>query len=162
LSGVTTEYTPKECFFRFCPLGKRASRVDFGQFNFLNITFQSFFIHLYVFAVIKTLRHIYPFICTKIFLYYEGAEVFFPDAEARRDHLLSLVEKVMEESKAVSLSYTFESLCRFFSNKDASGLLGLPEYLPQVSYIDENTSQPFCVSVFIKCLKDVLKMLCAG
>ena len=61
-----------------------------------------------------------------------GAEVFFPDAEARRSHLLSLVEKVMEESKAVSLSYTFESLCRFFSNKDASGLLGLPEHLPQV------------------------------
>ena len=45
----------------------------------------------------------------------------------------------MEESKAVSLSYTFESLCRFFSNKDASGLLGLPEHLPQVSF------NPLCV-----------------
>eukprot|EP00111_Clytia_hemisphaerica_P007029 TCONS_00020380-protein len=68
----------------------------------------------------------------------DGAEVFFPDAEARRAHLLSLVEKVMEESKAVSLSYTFESLCRFFSNKDASGLLGLPEYLPQESFHPES------------------------
>ena len=38
----------------------------------------------------------------------------------------------MEDGKAVSLAYTFESLCRFFSNKDASGLLGLPDYLPKV------------------------------
>ena len=61
-----------------------------------------------------------------------GAEVFFPDAEARREHLLSLVDQVMEEKKAVSVGYTFASLCRFFSNRDASGLLGLPDTLPSV------------------------------
>ncbi|XP_078346247.1 zinc finger ZZ-type and EF-hand domain-containing protein 1-like isoform X2 [Oculina patagonica] len=56
----------------------------------------------------------------------EGAEIFFPDSQTRRSHLLSMVDQVMEEKKAVSLGLTFESLCRFFSNKDASGLLGLP------------------------------------
>ena len=81
-------------------------------------------------------------------LIFLGAEVFFPDAEARRAHLLSLVEKVMEESKAVSLSYTFESLCRFFSNKDASGLLGLPEHLPQVLVVE---------STFVKINKYIFK-----
>lgn len=70
--------------------------------------------------------------CVTTLLSFIGAEVFFPDAEARRAHLLSLVDKVMEDGKAVSLAYTFESLCRFFSNKDASGLLGLPDFLPQV------------------------------
>ncbi|XP_031567894.1 zinc finger ZZ-type and EF-hand domain-containing protein 1-like [Actinia tenebrosa] len=61
----------------------------------------------------------------------EGAEVFFPDTETRRNHLLSMVDQVMGEGKAVSLAMTFESLCRFFSNKDASGLLGLPDILPE-------------------------------
>lgn len=63
-----------------------------------------------------------------------GAEVFFPDTETRRNHLLSMVDQVMVEGKAVSLAMTFESLCRFFSNKDASGLLGLPDVLPEVWY----------------------------
>ena len=65
-------------------------------------------------------------------IHLTGAEVFFPDAEARREHLLSLVDQVMEEKKAVSVGYTFASLCRFFSNRDASGLLGLPDSLPNV------------------------------
>ena len=47
-----------------------------------------------------------------------------------------MVDKVMEEKKAVSLALTFESLCRFFSNKDASGLLGLPDEVPEVSLME--------------------------
>ena len=58
--------------------------------------------------------------------------MFFPNAQARREHLLSLVDQVMEEKKAVSVGYTFESLCRFFSNRDAGGLLGLPDSIPCV------------------------------
>ncbi|XP_027043421.1 zinc finger ZZ-type and EF-hand domain-containing protein 1-like isoform X1 [Pocillopora damicornis] len=61
----------------------------------------------------------------------EGAEIFFPDSKTRRSHLLSMVDQVMEEKKAASLGLTFESLCRFFSNKDASGLLGLPDIVTE-------------------------------
>ena len=43
-----------------------------------------------------------------------------------------MVDQVMEEKKAASLGLTFESLCRFFSNKDASGLLGLPDIVTEV------------------------------
>ncbi|XP_065066167.1 zinc finger ZZ-type and EF-hand domain-containing protein 1-like isoform X1 [Rhopilema esculentum] len=68
----------------------------------------------------------------------DGAEIFFPDAQARREHLLSLVDQVMEEKKAVSVGYTFESLCRFFSNRDSSGLLGLPDNLPSADF-DKNS-----------------------
>lgn len=64
--------------------------------------------------------------------------MFFPDTETRRNHLLSMVDQVMGEGKAVSLAMTFESLCRFFSNKDASGLLGLPDVLPEVSLWSEH------------------------
>jgi hypothetical protein len=67
----------------------------------------------------------------KVFLFL-GTEVFFPDANTRRDHLLSMVDEVMEEKKLQSLALTFESLCKFFSNKDASGLLGLPTTLTKV------------------------------
>jgi hypothetical protein len=67
-----------------------------------------------------------------VIFWFTGAEVFFPDTDTRRNHLLSMVDQVMGEGKAVSLAMTFESLCRFFSNKDASGLLGLPEVLPEV------------------------------
>ena len=45
-----------------------------------------------------------------------------------------MVDEVMEERKLQSLALTFESLCKFFSNKDASGLLGLPNSLPQVIF----------------------------
>lgn len=71
----------------------------------------------------------------KIALYFSptGAEIFFPDSQTRRSHLLSMVDQVMEEKKAVSLGLTFESLCRFFSNKDASGLLGLPNAVTEAS-----------------------------
>ena len=62
-----------------------------------------------------------------------GAEIFFPDSQTRRSHLLSMVDQVMEEKKAVSLGLTFESLCRFFSNKDASGLLRLPSVVTEAS-----------------------------
>ena len=74
----------------------------------------------------------------KIALYFShtGAEIFFPDSQTRRSHLLSMVDQVMEEKKAVSLGLTFESLCRFFSNKDASGLLGLPNAVTEASSSD--------------------------
>ena len=62
-----------------------------------------------------------------------GAEIFFPDSQTRRSHLLSMVDQVMEEKKAVSLGLTFESLCRFFSNKDVSGLLGFPSAVTEAS-----------------------------
>ena len=67
---------------------------------------------------------------------HTGAEIFFPDSRTRRSHLLSMVDQVMEEKKAVSLGLTFESLCRFFSNKDASGLLGLPNAVTEVCSLD--------------------------
>ena len=68
-----------------------------------------------------------------LYLSHTGAEIFFPDSQTRRSHLLSMVDQVMEEKKAVSLGLTFESLCRFFSNKDASGLLGLPNAVTEAS-----------------------------
>ena len=71
-------------------------------------------------------------ILNRIMLLFLGTEVFFPDASTRRDHLLSMVDEVMEEKKLQSLALTFESLCKFFSNKDASGLLGLPTTLSKV------------------------------
>lgn len=69
---------------------------------------------------------------TFLVLAVAGAEIFFPDSQTRRNHLLSMVDQVMEEKKAASLGLTFESLCRFFSNKDASGLLGLPDNVTAV------------------------------
>ena len=53
----------------------------------------------------------------------------------------------MEEKKAASLGLTFESLCRFFSNKDASGLLGLPDAVTEVHSVLFLTDKLHCYGI---------------
>lgn len=53
----------------------------------------------------------------------------------------------MEEKKAASLGLTFESLCRFFSNKDASGLLGLPDTVTEVRSFLFSTDKLQCFGI---------------
>nr|XP_047143287.1 zinc finger ZZ-type and EF-hand domain-containing protein 1 [Hydra vulgaris] len=88
----------------------------------------------------------------------DGAEVFFPDAQTRRLHLLSLVDKVLEDGKATSLACTFESLCKFFSNKDASGLLGLPDHLPKESFQPESVIQVMKTLISVACRESISAM----
>ncbi|XP_075051075.1 zinc finger ZZ-type and EF-hand domain-containing protein 1 isoform X2 [Mixophyes fleayi] len=56
-----------------------------------------------------------------------GAAIFFPDRLARRDRLFSLMKRITEEKQPQSAHITFESLCTYFSEKDPSGLLLLPD-----------------------------------
>ena len=84
------------------------------------------------FAIIAAVLKVMIYTVAWLLLCDAGAEIFFPDSQTRRNHLLSMVDQVMEEKKAASLGLTFESLCRFFSNKDASGLLGLPDTVTEV------------------------------
>ncbi|KAM4700510.1 zinc finger ZZ-type and EF-hand domain-containing protein 1 [Discoglossus pictus] len=56
-----------------------------------------------------------------------GAAIFFPDCATRRDRLFSLMKDITEEEKPQSTRITFQSLCTYFSDKDPSGLLLLPE-----------------------------------
>ncbi|XP_078317573.1 zinc finger ZZ-type and EF-hand domain-containing protein 1-like isoform X2 [Crassostrea virginica] len=59
-------------------------------------------------------------------LIIDGAAVFFPDKEARREQLFSMMRNVESLSKAPSVMLVFQSLCQFFSSVDPSGLLDLP------------------------------------
>nr|XP_054763632.1 zinc finger ZZ-type and EF-hand domain-containing protein 1-like [Lytechinus pictus] len=55
----------------------------------------------------------------------DGAAVFFPGKEARREELFNMMNSMVTgEDTAVGL--VFQSLCRFFSTVDPSGLLELP------------------------------------
>ncbi|XP_037350281.1 zinc finger ZZ-type and EF-hand domain-containing protein 1 isoform X1 [Talpa occidentalis] len=56
-----------------------------------------------------------------------GAAVFFPDRQIRRNHLFSMMKNVIEQEHKQSLQLTFRSLCTYFSDKDPGGLLLLPE-----------------------------------
>ncbi|XP_044939088.1 zinc finger ZZ-type and EF-hand domain-containing protein 1 isoform X1 [Mustela putorius furo] len=56
-----------------------------------------------------------------------GAAVFFPDRQSRRDHLFAMMKHVTEQEHKQSLQLTFRSLCAYFSDKDPGGLLLLPE-----------------------------------
>ncbi|XP_033279065.2 zinc finger ZZ-type and EF-hand domain-containing protein 1 isoform X1 [Orcinus orca] len=56
-----------------------------------------------------------------------GAAVFFPDRQTRRDHLFTMMKNVTEQEHKQSLQLTFRSLCTYFSDKDPGGLLLLPE-----------------------------------
>ncbi|KAJ8266331.1 hypothetical protein GJAV_G00129180 [Gymnothorax javanicus] len=55
-----------------------------------------------------------------------GAAVFFPDKQSRRDKLFNMMKNITDEDQTESLKLTFESLCNYFSDQDPSGLLLLP------------------------------------
>ncbi|XP_035290326.1 zinc finger ZZ-type and EF-hand domain-containing protein 1 isoform X2 [Anguilla anguilla] len=55
-----------------------------------------------------------------------GAAVFFPDKQSRRDKLFNMMKNITDEDQPESLKLTFESLCSYFSDQDPSGLLLLP------------------------------------
>ncbi|KFO20363.1 Zinc finger ZZ-type and EF-hand domain-containing protein 1 [Fukomys damarensis] len=56
-----------------------------------------------------------------------GAAIFFPDRQTRRNHLFTMMKNVSEQEHKQSLQLTFRSLCTYFSDKDPGGLLLLPE-----------------------------------
>ncbi|XP_077898809.1 zinc finger ZZ-type and EF-hand domain-containing protein 1 isoform X1 [Ictidomys tridecemlineatus] len=56
-----------------------------------------------------------------------GAAIFFPDRQTRRNHLFTMMKNVTEQEHKQSLQLTFRSLCTYFSDKDPGGLLLLPE-----------------------------------
>ncbi|XP_023509054.2 zinc finger ZZ-type and EF-hand domain-containing protein 1 isoform X1 [Equus caballus] len=56
-----------------------------------------------------------------------GAAIFFPDRQTRRNHLFTMMRNVTEQDHKQSLQLTFRSLCTYFSDKDPGGLLLLPE-----------------------------------
>ncbi|XP_067864037.1 zinc finger ZZ-type and EF-hand domain-containing protein 1 isoform X2 [Heptranchias perlo] len=56
-----------------------------------------------------------------------GAAIFFPDVQTRRNQLFKMMETITEPSQPQSATITFQSLCHYFSNRDPSGLLQLPQ-----------------------------------
>ncbi|XP_048874070.1 zinc finger ZZ-type and EF-hand domain-containing protein 1 [Brienomyrus brachyistius] len=56
----------------------------------------------------------------------DGAAIFFPDKQSRRDKLFSMMKNISAEDQPESLKLTFESLCKYFSHQDPRGLLLLP------------------------------------
>lgn len=63
----------------------------------------------------------------------KGVVVFFPDATARKEYLLSMIESVLNEKQPRSWWLKFEALCQYFSHTDANSLLGLPKKIKEVS-----------------------------
>ena len=62
----------------------------------------------------------------------EGVVVFFPDAAARKEHLLSMIGSVLGEEQPRSWWLRFEALCQYFSRADVNSLLSLPEDVQEV------------------------------
>uniref|UniRef100_A0A4W3IYX3 Zinc finger ZZ-type and EF-hand domain containing 1 n=1 Tax=Callorhinchus milii TaxID=7868 RepID=A0A4W3IYX3_CALMI len=56
-----------------------------------------------------------------------GAAIFFPDVQTRRNQLFKMMKTITEPSQPQSTIITFQSLCHYFSNRDPSGLLQLPQ-----------------------------------
>uniref|UniRef100_A0A8C0XJX8 Zinc finger ZZ-type and EF-hand domain-containing protein 1 n=1 Tax=Castor canadensis TaxID=51338 RepID=A0A8C0XJX8_CASCN len=56
-----------------------------------------------------------------------GAAIFFPDRQTRRNHLFTMMKNITEQEHKQSLRLTFRSLCTYFSDQDPGGLLLLPE-----------------------------------
>nr|XP_015223248.1 PREDICTED: zinc finger ZZ-type and EF-hand domain-containing protein 1 isoform X1 [Lepisosteus oculatus] len=66
-----------------------------------------------------------------------GAAVFFPDKQSRRDKLFVMMKNITADDQPESTKLMFESLCNYFSGQDPSGLLLLP---PQGAPPDFDTS----------------------
>lgn len=71
----------------------------------------------------------------------KGVVVFFPDATARKEYLLSMIGSVLNEKQPRSWWLKFEALCQYFSKTDANSLLGLPTKVKEVSAA---TNSPHC------------------
>ncbi|XP_071131694.1 zinc finger ZZ-type and EF-hand domain-containing protein 1-like [Mytilus edulis] len=78
-------------------------------------------------AVVKTSKKYR--LCKQLIV--EGAAMFFPDKDARRKQLFSMMHHVENLSKSPSVMLVFQSLCRFFSSVDPSGLLELPNHVKE-------------------------------
>nr|XP_055055394.1 zinc finger ZZ-type and EF-hand domain-containing protein 1 isoform X3 [Misgurnus anguillicaudatus] len=55
-----------------------------------------------------------------------GAAIFYPNKQCRRDKLFHMMKNITEENQPESVRLTFESLCNYFSDQDPKGLLLLP------------------------------------
>ncbi|XP_056603284.1 zinc finger ZZ-type and EF-hand domain-containing protein 1 isoform X1 [Triplophysa dalaica] len=55
-----------------------------------------------------------------------GAAIFYPNKQSRRDQLFHMMKNITEENQPESVKLTFESLCNYFSDQDPRGLLLLP------------------------------------
>ena len=64
----------------------------------------------------------------------KGVVVFFPDATARKEYLLTMIGSVLNEKQPRSWWLKFEALCQYFSKTDANSLLSLPMKLKEVSH----------------------------
>ncbi|XP_076459760.1 zinc finger ZZ-type and EF-hand domain-containing protein 1-like isoform X2 [Babylonia areolata] len=60
-------------------------------------------------------------------LIVDGASLFFPCKDSKRQRLFSMMNNVDKLSTAPSVSLVFQSLCQFFSTVDPHGLLDLPK-----------------------------------
>ncbi|XP_077868975.1 zinc finger ZZ-type and EF-hand domain-containing protein 1-like [Saccoglossus kowalevskii] len=63
----------------------------------------------------------------------DGAAVFFPNKERRRQELFNMMQFVMNPQQT-SAFLTFRSLCRYYSSVDPSGLLALPTSPPKEDF----------------------------
>ncbi|CAH1794732.1 unnamed protein product [Owenia fusiformis] len=62
----------------------------------------------------------------------DGAAIFFPDKDARRKQLFSMMSTASGIEEAPSVSLIFQSLCQFFSSVDPSALLDLPKAIDKM------------------------------
>ncbi|XP_067393967.1 zinc finger ZZ-type and EF-hand domain-containing protein 1 isoform X2 [Emydura macquarii macquarii] len=56
-----------------------------------------------------------------------GAAIFFPDRQTRREQLFTMMKNITEQEHKQSVHLTFRSLCMYFSDQDPGGLLLLPD-----------------------------------
>ncbi|KAL8625230.1 hypothetical protein ACOMHN_029988 [Nucella lapillus] len=60
-------------------------------------------------------------------LIVDGASLFFPCKDSKRQRLFSMMNNVDKLSTAPSVTLVFQSLCQYFSSVDPHGLLDLPK-----------------------------------
>ncbi|CAI8006132.1 Zinc finger ZZ-type and EF-hand domain-containing protein 1 [Geodia barretti] len=92
----------------------------------------------------------------------KGVVVFFPDAKARRDYLLEMIESVLSERQPRSWWLKFEALCQYFSTTDANSLLCLPTKMEEGAPVDTDRASELMTTMLTVARRESQLSLSSG
>jgi hypothetical protein len=92
----------------------------------------------------------------------KGVVVFFPDATARKEYLLTMIGSVLNEKQPRSWWLKFEALCQYFSKTDANSLLSLPMKLKEGEVIETGQALDLMSTMLTVAMRESQMTLSSG
>ncbi|XP_064406559.1 zinc finger ZZ-type and EF-hand domain-containing protein 1-like isoform X2 [Halichondria panicea] len=92
----------------------------------------------------------------------EGVVIFFPDAKARKEYLLSMIGAVLDENQPKSWWLKFEALCHYFSKTDSNSVLNLPKTLSETTPLDPTPTLNILTTMLTVATREAQNIIVTG